>query len=141
MSLWFSDYNLDQINQQNKNTMVEHCGIEITEMSDETLTGTMPADSRNKQPFGIVHGGANCVLAETLGRIAANMTCNPTTHHAVGLSITTNHLRPVRNGVIIGIATPVKIGKTTQVWDIKTFDEAKRMTSQTSFTVMIVNRL
>ena len=81
------------------------------------------------------------MLAETLGSIAANMTCNPTTHHAVGLSITTNHLRPVRNGVITGIATPVKIGKTTQVWDIKTFDEAKRMTSQTSFTVMIVNRL
>lgn len=141
MSIWFKQFSLDDINNHNKGTMVEHCGIEITELADNALIGTMPADDRNKQPFGILHGGANCVLAETLGSIAANLTCDPKTHHAVGLSISTNHIKAVRNGLVKGVAEPKHIGRTTQVWEIKTFDEADKLTSLTSLTMMIVERL
>lgn len=139
--IWFENYDLEQINKRNSQTMVENCGIVITEINEDSLVGTMPADSRNKQPFGILHGGANCVLAETLGSIAANMICNPKTHHAVGLSITTNHLKSVRNGLVKGIAKPIKIGRTTHVWDIKTYDDAGKLTSTTDLTMMIVERL
>lgn len=139
--LWFKNYNLEQINQRNANTMVENCGIMITEINENSLVGTMPVDHRNKQPFGILHGGANCVFAETLGSIAANLICDPITHHAVGLSITTNHLKAVRNGILKGVAMPVKVGRTTHVWDIKTYDESGNLTSSTDLTMMIVERL
>ena len=141
MSIWFEEYLLERVNEKNKNTMVENCGIIITELGEDFLRGTMPADDRNKQPFGIVHGGANCVLAETLGSIAANMTCDPNTHHAVGISITTNHVKAVRNGVIEGTAKPLHMGKTTQLWEIRTFNENKQMTSSSSLTMAIVSKL
>ena len=141
MSIWYRNYELVQINNRNKNTMVEHCDISITELGEDFLEGTMPVDNRTKQPFGILHGGANCVLAETLGSIAANLTCNPDTHHAVGLSITTNHIKAVRNGLVTGTARPKHLGRTTQVWEIKTVDEAHKLTSVTTLTMMIVERL
>ncbi len=141
MSIWFDQYSLEQINSQNTNTMVEHCGIKITSIDEDTLAGTMPADHRNKQPFGILHGGANCVLAETLGSIAANLTCDPAKQHAVGLSITTNHIKAVRNGLVTGIAKPLHLGKKTHVWEIQTFNERNQLTSSTNLTLAIIERL
>lgn len=120
--------------------MVEHCGIEITDISDNALTGTMPADDRNKQPFGILHGGANCVLAETLGSVAANLVCDPAKAHAVGLSINTNHVRAVRNGLVKGVARPVHIGSSSQVWEINTYNDQDQLTSKTSLTMAVVSR-
>ncbi len=139
--IWFDNYSLEAINAKNKNTLVDHIGIEITKITDCTLEGTMPADKRTHQPFGIVHGGANCVLAETLGSIAANLTCNPKEAHAVGLSITTNHIKAVRNGLVKGVASVVHKGRTTQVWEIKTFNDADQLTSSTSLTMAIVPKL
>lgn len=141
MSIWFKDYSVDEINKNNTGTMVSNCGISITDISKNSLSGTMPADDRNKQPFGIVHGGANCVLAETLGSIAANMICNPSKQHAVGLSITTNHLRAVRNGQVKGIAKPIHTGRTTHVWEINTYNDGDQLTSTTTLTMAIVNKL
>lgn len=139
--IWFDNYSKEQINESNKNSMVEHCGIKITELGSDSITGIIPVDKRNHQPFGILHGGANCVLAETLGSIAANMTCDPKTHHAVGLSITTNHVKAVRNGFVRGVAKPNHIGRTTQVWEIKTFNDSNQLTSITSLTMAIVSKL
>ncbi len=141
MGIWFKEYSVDEINAGSKNTMVDHCGILITEIQDDTLIGTMPADARNKQPYGIVHGGANCVLAETLGSIATNMTCDPKTTHGVGLTIHTNHIKAVRNGLVTGIAKQVHQGRTTQVWEIKTYNDAKQLTSSTTLTMAIVSKL
>jgi 1,4-dihydroxy-2-naphthoyl-CoA hydrolase len=141
MSIWFQSHPIELINKGNENTMVSNCGIKITEITDRTLIGTMPADDRNKQPFGIVHGGANCVLAESLGSIAANLTCNPKEAHAVGLSITTNHIKAVRNGSVRGVASPTHIGRTTQVWNIETFNDADQLTSTTNLTMAIVKKL
>lgn len=140
MSIWFKQYSIEELNLNGKNTMVENCGIEITEFSEGKLVGTMPADDRNKQPYGIVHGGANCVLAETLGSTAANLTCNPEESHCVGLSITTNHIKAVRNGSVRGVATPTHIGRTTQIWDIETFNDANQLTSKTSLTMAVIKK-
>ncbi|MAX67109.1 MAG: hotdog fold thioesterase [Bacteriovoracaceae bacterium] len=141
MTIWFKDYSLTEINQKNKNSMVDHCGIEIVEIGEDFLVGTMPADSRTHQPFGIVHGGANCVLAETLGSIASNLICDPKSHHGVGLNINTNHLKAVRNGNIKGVAKPIHIGRTTHVWDIKTYNQNDQLTSSTTLTMAIVKKL
>jgi len=141
MKIWFKEVSVEQINESNKNSMVSHCGVEITEMNPDSLVGTMPADERTIQPFGIVHGGANCMLAETLGSIAANLTCNPKTHHAVGLSITTNHVKAVRNGTVKGIAIANHLGRSTQVWEIRTFNSGEQLTSVTSLTMAIVPKL
>ena len=141
MNIWFKEVNVDEINKRSENSMVSHCGVLITELNPDSLVGTMPADKRTTQPFGIVHGGANCMLAETLGSIAANLTCNAETHHAVGLSITTNHVKAVRNGFVKGIAVPNHLGRSTQVWEIRTFNDSDQLTSVTSLTMAIVRRL
>ena len=140
MSIWFKSFSVEEINARSLNTMVDHCGIKITEIREDGLIGVMPVTNSIKQPFGIVHGGANCVLAETLGSIAANKTCNPEEFHAVGISISTNHIKAVREGVITGIAKPVHLGRSLQVWEIKTFNDDNQMTSTTSFTVSILTK-
>ena len=75
--MWKSDYSVDQVNSMSKNTILDVLGIEITEIGDDFLTGKMPVDSRTVQPMRILHGGANVVLAETLGSIASLMIINP----------------------------------------------------------------
>jgi 1,4-dihydroxy-2-naphthoyl-CoA hydrolase len=139
--IWFKEPTVSELNKLCENTLVSHMDIKIEEVSDNTLTGSMPANETTQQPFGILHGGANCVLAETLGSIAANMVCDPKTHHAVGLNINTSHVKAVRNGRVKGVATPVHLGKTTHVWNIKTFNESDQLTSETQLTMMIVERL
>lgn len=141
MSIWFKNPSLDELNELCKNNMVDHCGIKLIEVGEDFLEGEMQVSQNIKQPFGIVHGGANCVLAETLGSIAANMTCNPESHHAVGLSITTNHVKAVRNGIILGRAIPIHTGRKIQVWQISTYNEKQELTSQTSLTLSIIEKL
>ena len=139
--IWFKEYKVEDINKNNQDTMVDHCGINITEMTEDSLIGEMQVSSKIKQPYGIVHGGANCVLAETLGSISANLVCDPSSFHAVGLSITTNHVKAVRNGVIKGVAKPIHLGRTTHIWEIKTFNDANSLTSTTSLTMAIIKKL
>lgn len=139
MSIWFKSFTPEEINAFSANTMFDHCGIQITEVRDNELIGIMPVTNSIKQPFGIVHGGANCVLAESLGSIAAYQTCDPEKYNAVGLSITTNHTKAVRSGVVTGIAKPVKLGRNIQIWDIKTFNEDDELSSVTVFTVSIIS--
>ena len=141
MSLWFSDYNSKEVQSWCENTMVSALDIQIDAITEDTIVGIMPLTNNIKQPYGIVHGGANCVLAETLGSLAANMTLNPKTHHAVGLNISTSHIKAVRNGNIKGIATNTHLGKTTQIWEIKTFNDANDLTSTSSLTMVIIEKL
>ena len=136
--IWHKEHDIEAINQMSKNTMLEHLDITVDEITADTLTGSMPVDKRTHQPFGILHGGANCVLAESLGSLAANLTLDPGLAHAVGLSITTNHIKAVRNGRVKGIARPVHIGKTTQLWNIKTYNENGHLTSDTQLTMMVL---
>jgi 1,4-dihydroxy-2-naphthoyl-CoA hydrolase len=119
MAIWFSPYTLAQLRPHNEVKMLAHLGIELLEIGANYLLGTMPVDERTQQPFGILHGGASVVLAESLGSIAANMVLNPQTHYAVGLEVNANHLRSVREGYVTGKAKPIHLGKSTQVWEIQ----------------------
>lgn len=110
---------LDQLNKQSQNTMISHLGITFTEILDDRLAATMPVDERTKQPMGLLHGGANVVLAETLGSVAASLTIDLSKQVCVGLEINANHLKGVRSGLVTGTAKPIHIGKSTQVWEVK----------------------
>src|SRR5690554_56461 len=97
---WFQKVKLEELNKMGENNMVAHLQIKMTAITDEYLEATMPVSQQIKQPFGIVHGGANCVIAETVGSVASNLILDPNKQHAVGLSISTNHIKAVRNGII-----------------------------------------
>lgn len=122
MSIWKTKANIEALQPYVKNTLVEHLGIEITEVGDDYLCASMPVDSRTHQPMGLLHGGASVVLAETLGSIAAQLAAEPG-HYCVGLEINANHLSGIRTGYVYGKATPIHIGRSTQVWDIRIVDE------------------
>ena len=141
MSIWFKKVETEEINKLCENTMVSFLDIKMTQIDDNSLVGIMPVSAKVKQPHGIVHGGANCVLAETLGSLAANLTLDYKKSHAVGLSITTSHIKAVRNGIVKGVAKPTHIGAKTQVWEIKSFNDADQLTSTTTLTMAVIDRL
>ncbi len=139
MSIWHRDYSLDELNTFAKGTLNEHMGIEIVEIGADYLKGSMPVDQRTKQPGGILHGGASAALAETLGSIAATMCVDTKTHHCVGLDINANHIRAARAGKVIGTASPVHVGRSTQVWRIDIADEADRMICASRLTLAVLS--
>ena len=120
--------------------MVEHVGIVITKLGDDFIEGTMPVDQRTLQPAGILHGGASVVLAETLGSLAANLVVDPAAFYCVGLDINANHIRSVREGIVTGVAKPLHIGSTTQVWQIEISNEAGRLTCISRLTMAVLKR-
>jgi 1,4-dihydroxy-2-naphthoyl-CoA hydrolase len=136
--MWKSDYSLEQVNSMNKNTILETLGIEITEKGSDFLVGKMPVDSRTVQPMRILHGGANVVLAETLGSIASLMIINPEEEISVGLDVNANHIRSVKSGWVRGVAKPISIGRKIHVWEIKITDEEDRLTCVSRLTVSIL---
>lgn len=117
--------------------MMRAIGIRITEIGEDFLRGTMPVDARTHQPYGILHGGASVALAETLGSTAAMLCCEDG-FAAVGLEINANHLRAVRDGIVTGIARPLHIGRSTQVWEIRIENEAGQLTCISRLTMAIV---
>ncbi|WP_339877312.1 hotdog fold thioesterase [uncultured Algoriphagus sp.] len=131
---------LDLINETGKNTMTDHLGIVFTEIGDDHLSATMPVDERTKQPMGLLHGGANVVLAETLGSVAASLTIDLKKQVCVGLEINANHLKGVKSGLVTGITTPIHIGKTTQVWEIKITNEQGQLCCISRITMAILDK-
>ena len=119
MGIFRAGITIDDLNKMSTNTMVEHLGIVITGIHENSIEAEMPVDKRTHQPFGLLHGGASVALAETLGSIAAHAYVNPATHFCVGLEINANHIRSVKDGFVVGKASPLHIGKTTQVWEIR----------------------
>ena len=119
-------------------TINEHIGLRLIEIGPDFLRGTMPVDGRTRQPYGRLHGGASCVLAETLGSMGAALCTDPKTSFCVGLEINANHLRGVREGIVTGTARPIHIGRTTQVWDIRIEDEEGKLVCVSRLTVAVV---
>lgn len=136
---WKTPISIEAITARSKNTLVEHLGIEFTEIGADFLRGTMPVDHRSFQGFGIMHGGASCVLAETLGSVAANYVVDQQIQYCVGLSINTNHVRSVKTGIVIGTAKPVHLGKMTQIWAIDIENDEGRLISKTTLTMAVLN--
>ncbi|MEM1000786.1 MAG: hotdog fold thioesterase [Bacteroidota bacterium] len=137
MAIWFKDYTLEEIKPSNEVAMLEHLNITLDELGEDYLVGSMPVDPRTHQPLGLLHGGASCVLAESLGSIGANLILDPQNAFAVGLDINANHMRAVRSGRVKGIAKPLHVGRSTQVWEIKLYDEQERLAVVSRLTMAV----
>ena len=124
-------------NTLNKNTLGETLGIEITHVGEDFVEGRMSVDQRTKQPFGLLHGGASVALAETLASVAGFLSVTDG-KNVVGVEINANHLRAVREGYVIGRATPIRLGRTMQVWEIKIVDERDRLVCISRMTGAVV---
>lgn len=131
---------LAQLNAWCRNTLGEHLGIELTEVGDRLLVGRMPVDHRTHQPMGLLHGGASVALAETLGSIGAALQVDLTKKACVGLEINANHLKGVRLGYVVGRATAVHVGRTTQVWEIRiTHEETGALVCLSRITMAVID--
>ena len=138
MAIWKQPIDLDRINGWSHGTMMETLGIHFTGIGDDWLRGTMPVDHRTRQPFGLLHGGASVVLAETLGSTASLLTLDLETQVAVGLDINANHVRGVREGVVTGTAKAVHLGRTTQVWEIRIEEETGKLVCLSRLTMAVI---
>jgi 1,4-dihydroxy-2-naphthoyl-CoA hydrolase len=138
MSLWKQPTDLARINAWSANTMMETLGIRITAIGDDWLQGTMPVDHRTHQPYGLLHGGASVVLAETLGSTAAMLTLDSEKELAVGLDINANHIRGVRSGIVTGTAKMLHVGRTTQVWEIRIESEEGALVCISRLTMAVI---
>ncbi|KAF1700787.1 hotdog fold thioesterase [Pseudoxanthomonas suwonensis] len=129
---------LEELNRLSRGTLIEHLGIVFTAAGDDWLQATMPVEGFTRQPYGLLHGGASVVLAETLGSSAGNLCLDTTRQQAVGLEINANHLRAVREGVVTGTARAVHVGRSTQVWDIRIEDARGRASCVSRLTLAVV---
>ena len=139
MPIWFKkDLAIADFNTLGKGTMGEYIGIEWTELGEDFLKARMPVDHRTIQPYGLLHGGASCVLAETVGSVASAMVIDHEKFYCVGLEINANHVRGVRSGFVTATASPLHLGSTTHVWDIKIHDENGKLVCVSRLTVAIM---
>lgn len=140
MNFWKQSPDVAAVNASNRDTAGQSLGIEITEIGTDFVRGTMPVDARTRQPFGLLHGGASVLLAETLGSIAANLCLDPAEAVAVGLEINANHLRAARNGIVTGTARSLHVGRTTQVWEIRIENDRGELCCVSRITMAVVPR-
>jgi 1,4-dihydroxy-2-naphthoyl-CoA hydrolase len=112
--------------------------IKFEELGNDYLIASMPVDDRTKQPFGILHGGASVVLAETLGSVASLLCVDRESFIGVGLEINANHIKAVASGRVKGVCTPLHIGGRTHVWDIKIHNEYLELICVSRFTCAII---
>ena len=128
------------ISDRAKGTMVSALGIEITDLGDEYISGKMPVDERTKQPFGLLHGGASAAFAETLGSIGAGNQVNLEQYSVVGIELNSSHLKAVKSGWVYGRATPIRIGRTIQVWDINITNEKDEAVCKSRLTLAVIKK-
>jgi 1,4-dihydroxy-2-naphthoyl-CoA hydrolase len=137
-SIWFATPDIADMNRQMENTACSNLGIVVTEVGDDYVMGTMPADERTFQPVGLVHGGANVLFAETLGSMAANLCLDNSKEYAVGQEINANHLRGVRSGELTGIAKLVHKGRSSQVWEIRINNAEGKLSCISRLTMAVI---
>lgn len=137
MRIWKKPISVAELAAINENTATAHLGIEFLEVGDDFISARVPVDSRTQQPYGLLHGGVSVVLAETLGSCGAAYA-SPEGHRAVGLDINANHLKGVTSGWVTGVARPVHIGRTTQVWQIELRDDGGELTCVSRITMAML---
>jgi 1,4-dihydroxy-2-naphthoyl-CoA hydrolase len=139
--IWFKkDLSLNDFSGMGANTIGELLDIRFTEVGADFLKATMQVDHRKHQPYGLLHGGASCVLAETIGSVASAKVIDPEKFICVGIEINANHVRSVRSGLVTGITTPIHIGAGTHVWDIKIYDAREKLVCVSRLTVAILKK-
>jgi len=136
--IWKTPTTLDALNASRENTMIRHVDIVFTEIGADFIRATMPVDGRTRQPYGLLHGGASVVLAETLGSVGAAMCVDASKYRCVGQEINANHVRSVRSGQVTGTARPAHLGGRTQVWTIEIVNEAGELVCISRLTVAVI---
>ena len=140
-TIWFnSSIELSELQAITPHTMGQHLAMEWVEIGPDYLRLKMPVDHRTHQPYGLLHGGASCALAETVGSVASHLVIDPGQYICVGLEINANHLRAVRNGFVTATATPLHLGSSTHVWDIKIQDNQGKLVCVSRLTVAILKK-
>ncbi|AIR66155.1 1,4-dihydroxy-2-naphthoyl-CoA hydrolase [Enterobacter sp. Ap-916] len=135
--IWRREATLAALNKMGANNMVGHVGIEFTRFDDNEIEATMPVDERTRQPFGLLHGGASVVLAETLGSVAGYL-CTEGDQKVVGLEVNANHIRSAREGVVRGVCRAVHAGRRHQVWQIDIYDQQDQLCCTSRLTTAVV---
>jgi 1,4-dihydroxy-2-naphthoyl-CoA hydrolase len=134
-SIWFKPLTLQDFKDSSIN-MDKHLGIEFTEIGDDYLIAKMPVNDKTKQPYGILHGGASCVLAESIGSIAAGLCIDGAKKYPVGIEINANHISSPTYGFVYAKAIPVHIGGSTSVWNIDITGDKGERVCYSRFTAM-----
>ena len=135
--IWKKNTTIEQLNQLCQHSAISHLGIEFTAQGENWLEATMPVDNRTTQPMGLLHGGISVALAETVGSLAG-LLCLEEPHAAVGTDINASHLRPVKSGKVTARATPLRLGKRTQVWQIDIRDEQENLCCTSRLTLSVI---
>jgi len=138
--IWFMSVTLEEINRRAKQSLSDHLAIEFIEIGNNYLSAKMPVNTRTMQPMGILHGGASCALAETVGSAAANYCIDQEKAVCVGLEINVNHIKSVKDGFVVAKAMPLHLGKTTQVWDIQIRTEALLLVAISRLTLAVLQK-
>jgi 1,4-dihydroxy-2-naphthoyl-CoA hydrolase len=141
MRIWYNkELTIEDFKSFGKGTMAEYIGIEWVEAGEDFLKAKMPVDHRTNQPYGLLHGGASCTLAETIGSVASAMVVDHSKFVCVGLEINANHVRSARQGFVTGVASALHLGANTHVWDIKIYDELEKLVCISRLTVAVIPR-
>ncbi|WP_285962050.1 hotdog fold thioesterase [Pseudomonas tohonis] len=138
MSLWRQTPDLDKLNASQQGTIGGLLDIRFEAFDDESITASMVVDSRTHQPYGLLHGGASVVLAESLGSTASYLCIDTSRFYCVGLEVNANHLRGLRSGRVTAVARPVHLGRTTHVWDIRLSGDVGKPSCISRLTMAIV---
>lgn len=128
---------LKAVNDFNKNTLMEHLGIEVTGVTENTVSAKMPVDHRTHQPMGLLHGGASASLIESLGSIGSALRVDLSKKMILGLEINTNHIRGVKSGFVYGKATCIHSGRSTHIWAVDITNEDKKLVATGRLTVLV----
>jgi 1,4-dihydroxy-2-naphthoyl-CoA hydrolase len=136
--IWRSPQTLEELNGAAAGTLTGHLGIVFSEIGGDFVRATMPVDGRTRQPYGLLHGGASVVLAETLGSTGAVMCVDKTGFLCVGQEINANHLRSMRHGQVTGTARPVHVGGRSHVWTIEIVNEEQDLVCVSRMTIAVV---
>ena len=137
MRIWTKPISVESITALSAGCAVSHLGMEFLEVGDDFIRGRVPVDERTRQPYGLLHGGVSVALAETLGSVAAGHVAAEG-HAVVGLDINANHLKSARSGWVTGIARPVHIGRSTQVWHIDMHNDDGELTCVSRLTMAVL---
>lgn len=140
MSIWFRQFSIAEMRDFQRDTMGTHLGIEFIDVGPDWLEARMPVDGRTMQPDRILHGGASVALAETLGSVGGSMCVDRARFQIVGQEINANHLRPATGGHVTGRATPIHLGRRSQVWNIEITDDRKRLVCVSRLTIAVIER-
>lgn len=137
MKIWNGNPTPELIEKMSPGTLMEAIGIEITEVTDNSISGKLPVDERTFQPMRLLHGGASIALAETLGSVASHLVIDTNMHYAVGQTVASNHLKSAKSGFVYGTASPIHLGRSSHIWEISIKNEKGELVNKTTLTMAI----